>query len=57
MKPIDILTGGKHSECISKEVCTCCGKEAKIFRNDLSKREYKISGFCQDCQDKVFGKD
>jgi len=57
MKPIDILTNGKHSEDIRKGVCTFCGKEVKTFRNALSEKEYKISGFCQECQDKVFGKD
>ena len=25
------------------------------FRDDLSRKEYSISGLCQDCQDKVFG--
>ena len=27
------------------------------FRDDLSRKEYSISGMCQDCQDKVFGED
>lgn len=25
------------------------------FRDELSKKEYKISGLCQECQDKIFG--
>lgn len=25
------------------------------FKDELSKREYKISGLCQKCQDSVFG--
>ena len=25
------------------------------FRDDLSRKEYSISGLCQDCQDEVFG--
>jgi hypothetical protein len=57
MKPIDILINGKHSEDISKGVCTFCSKKVKTFRNTSSEKEYKISGFCQECQDKVFGKD
>jgi len=28
-----------------------------VFRDELSKREYTISGFCQDCQDKIFAPD
>jgi len=56
IKPIDILTNGEHSRTIAKDKCTSCGKDAKDFRDELSKREYKISGFCQGCQDSVFGK-
>lgn len=26
------------------------------FRDARSKREYEISGMCQECQDKIFGK-
>ena len=39
--------------------CATCGKEIKEedFRNQISKREYSISGTCQECQDKVFGTD
>ena len=25
------------------------------FKDELSKKEYSISGLCQDCQDKIFG--
>jgi len=31
-----------------------CGKPATEFRDELSKKEYTISGLCQECQDKVF---
>jgi len=55
MKPIDILTNGQHSETIAKNKCTGCGQPAVEFKDELSKREYKISGFCQKCQDDVFG--
>jgi len=30
--------------------------EADLFRDDLIYREFKISGLCQECQDKTFGK-
>lgn len=32
-----------------------CGGPATKFRDDLSKREYTISGLCQKCQDRIFG--
>jgi len=28
----------------------------KSFRDALSKKEYEISGLCQQCQDNFFGK-
>ena len=31
-----------------------CGKEVTGFRDDLSRREFGISGLCQECQDQVF---
>ena len=36
--------------------CPFCNKDmtnAK-FRDELSVKEYKISGICQECQDKMF---
>jgi hypothetical protein len=32
-----------------------CGGHATDFRDDLSRKEYTISGLCQKCQDSVFG--
>ncbi len=39
--------------------CIWCGEEIDIesFRNEISRREYRISRFCQECQDKTFGED
>jgi uncharacterized CHY-type Zn-finger protein len=37
--------------------CPFCGKEINPetdFRDDLSRKEYTISGMCQDCQDDFF---
>jgi hypothetical protein len=34
------------------------GKEHNLkFRDDLSRKEFSISGMCQSCQDSVFGAD
>jgi formamidopyrimidine-DNA glycosylase len=35
-------------------VCTYCGKSIPGFKNRVSVQEFKISGFCQECQDKSF---
>lgn len=32
-----------------------CGGDASTFRDELSEKEYTISGLCQDCQDKIYG--
>lgn len=32
-----------------------CGGPATDFRDDISRTEYRISGLCQSCQDKIFG--
>jgi len=35
--------------------CTTCKTPHLKFRDDLSIKEYGISGMCQTCQDKTFG--
>jgi len=44
---------------VNKGICPFCHKHVKIedFRNALSKKEYGISGLCQECQDETFGGD
>ena len=40
--------------------CPFCGKDISnpegMFRDKLSYKEFGISGLCQECQDKVFGR-
>jgi hypothetical protein len=38
-------------------ICPMCKKniDINLFTDELSKREYKISGLCQECQDIIFG--
>lgn len=40
-----------------KGKCPFCGKtvNADEFRDELSLKEYHISGLCQECQDEMFG--
>lgn len=37
--------------------CPFCGvaTSENDFRDELSRKEYLISGLCQECQDKMFG--
>lgn len=49
------MTGKHRLTEIEADRCISCEKDAKEFKNELSKREYSISGLCQKCQDNVFG--
>lgn len=49
-------SGRTRVESIKANICAWCGKPATEFRDELSRREYTISGFCQECQDKTFDK-
>jgi hypothetical protein len=35
-------------------ICPACQKEVTTFSDNLSLKEFSISGFCQECQDKTF---
>lgn len=39
--------------------CPFCEQVVDVnsFRNEISKKEFRISGLCQTCQDKMFGVD
>ena len=44
---------------VEKGNCPICKEkiDKESFRNEISKKEFKISGLCQKCQDNIFGKD
>ena len=49
------LSGGvDRRTMITADLCTGCAGPATEFKDDLSRKEYRISGFCQKCQDEVF---
>ena len=35
--------------------CPLCSSEITEFRDELSRKEFYISGMCQKCQDETFG--
>ena len=50
--------GIQRKKSIQKEICSLCHKKINPeidFRDNLSLKEYRISGMCQECQDKIFG--
>lgn len=45
-------------QAIDECKCPICKKSIDVnnsFRDDLSRREYLISGMCQNCQDSIWG--
>ena len=50
-----MLHGVTRSEALANKVCVSCGGPATEFRGDGSLHEYHITGFCQKCQDEIFG--
>lgn len=46
-------------ENIKKNRCAICGKQVRYsdFKDQLSIKEYSISGMCQSCQDKAFSEE
>lgn len=53
---IKAIFGSEIVERLHNHLCPICGQEIdeSDFRDELSKREYNISGMCQQCQDKIF---
>lgn len=44
----------KELKRIDEGKCPLCGKKITIFKDNLSRKEFEISGMCQRCQDEVF---
>ena len=44
-------------EVAPEGVCPFCGRKINMaeLRDDASRKEYDLSGLCQECQDEVFG--
>lgn len=52
--------GIDRSQSIKKNKCVAppigCGKPIANFRDEISRKEYTISGLCQKCQDEIWEK-
>lgn len=56
--PVDLLFPERRESMASGKCLPPpigCGKQLGPFRDELSRKEYTISGLCQVCQDEVFG--
>jgi hypothetical protein len=45
------------AQAIAEKKCQLCRNPIGEFKDELSKKEYLISGMCQGCQNQVFGAD
>lgn len=47
----------KEVDLTEQNKCPLCKEPINedLFRDDLSRKEFKISGLCQKCQDETFG--
>jgi len=43
-----------RSTAMAQGKCVSCGGDASEFKDDISAKEYTISGLCQECQDEAF---
>ena len=48
------LFGRGRKVAMDNQLCVICGSDANHFTDDLSRKEYGISGMYQTCQDKTF---
>ena len=50
----------EETKRVKEGKCPFCGKKINPeteFKDDLSKKEFEISGMCQACQDNIFKED
>lgn len=46
--------GRTKTDAKSEGVCIKCGEPVGEFRDELSRREYRITQLCQKCQDEIY---
>tara|TARA_R110002153_G_scaffold124601_1_gene271169 strand:+ start:511 stop:780 length:270 start_codon:yes stop_codon:yes gene_type:complete len=46
--------GVSRAASIARNTCTTCKGDASTFTDELSEKEFTISGMCQTCQDEMF---
>ena len=49
------LAGISRQKAAEKHICAWCKNPIMEFKDELSKKEHRISGLCQKCQDDTFG--
>jgi hypothetical protein len=52
-----VAFGRQAGRRLDDGMCPRCGKPPGKFRDEVSVREYGITGLCQPCQDVIFRED
>jgi hypothetical protein len=50
----EINSGKSRRAYIHANKCVRCEGDASYFMNEVSRKEFTISGWCQHCQDEMF---
>ena len=45
----------KETENRANGLCSSCGEVPGDFKDEISEKEFKVTGQCQTCQDAIFG--
>jgi len=53
-KVLEHLFNHPRTVSIQNDTCSNCGEPAVEFTDEVSRREFAISGLCQKCQDIIF---
>jgi len=56
IEAIEVLFPGTK-DAMANGICTLCKLPITKFDDEMSEKEYQVSGMCQECQDKVFVED
>ena len=51
---ITAVLGVSRREVINRNKCVACRYPDLYFRDEVSKKEYRICGLCQRCQDRIY---
>ena len=49
-----VNNGKSRRAYIHANKCVKCDGDARLFVDEVSRREFSISGWCQHCQDEMF---
>lgn len=52
-KPVDAIFPDRISKTRA-HICITCGGKVEGFNDELSQKEFLLSGMCQKCQDEIF---